>query len=822
MANDYVDQVAGALIRQLREGTAPWQKPWQPGERFMPYNPTTGNAYRGMNAVWLMSQAESRGFADARWMTFRQALEQDAHVRKGETGTAIQFWKWQGLEPVRDAAGQPVIDLDGQPVRRMVRYERPRVWSAAVFNAAQIDGLAPAPERPLPPAWERHERAETILSNAGVPIRYLPGDRAFYRLAEDTITLPERGQFPSADRFYATALHELGHATGHPSRLARDMAHPFGSEGYARKELRASIASLMLGEQLGIGHDPGQHAAYVASWIKVLEHDPREVFRAAADAETITRLIRSFEKVREQPLHQEEEAKVERTESRRDGRLVTAQPPEQAPGHGPDISPEGSVPAGQPDVADQNPAAGSTGAGLDRDNPGGDPVAPAEPVRMPTMIRQDSPAVQPSGPERTYLAVPYAEKDDAKQLGARWDGAAKAWYVPAGVDLEAFTPWLPAKGSVHIAVDANPAEQFAEAIRACGLQLAGSPVMDGQLHRVPVEGDKAHARSGAYTGHLDGHPAGFVQNHRTGVKQTWKATGPAATLSARDRAQLAAEVAQKRHDRGREREQQAERTAQQVDALWAAASPAQAHPYLAAKGVQPHGLRQDADGRLMLPVRDADGRLWSLQRIGRDGFKQFEEGGRVEGGHYVIGALKQPGPLLIAEGFATAATLHEMTGMPAVVAFNAGNLLAVAQTYRALDPDRVIVIAGDDDRHRAAERDAQGRPKVNVGRVKAEEAAAAIGGQAVFPIFPPDSMGTDWNDLARTQGRLEAAGQLRLALAIGDRERAARDLAAAQDEAAPDQDRFLSRSLGQALGRIGKALSRDRERAPAQEPGHER
>ena len=304
MATDYVDQVANAIVRQLKAGTAPWQKPWQPGERFMPYNPTTGNEYRGMNALWLMSRAESQGFGDARWMTFRQAQEQDARVRKGEKGTPIQFWKWQGLEPVRDADGQPVLDPDGQPVRQMVRYERPRVWSAVVFNAAQIDGLPPAPERPALPAWERHERAETILTNAGVPIRHVPGDRAYYRLAEDTITLPERSQFASGDGYYATALHELGHATGHPSRLARDVAHPFGSEGYAREELRAEIASLMLGEQLGIGHDPGQHVAYVASWIKVLEQDPREVFRAAVDAEKITRVVRSFEHGREQQTGQ--------------------------------------------------------------------------------------------------------------------------------------------------------------------------------------------------------------------------------------------------------------------------------------------------------------------------------------------------------------------------------------------------------------------------------------------------------------------------------------------------------------------------------------
>jgi putative DNA primase/helicase len=775
MATDYVDQVASSIIQQLKEGTAPWQKPWQPGERFMPYNPTTGNEYHGMNAMWLMSRAESQDLGDARWMTFRQAQEQDAHVRKGEKGTPIQFWKWQGLEPVRDASGKPVVDQEGQPVRQMVRYERPRVWSAVVFNAAQIEGLPPAPIRPVLPEWERHERAETILTNAGVPIRHTPGDRAFYRLSEDTITLPERGQFPIGDRYYATALHELGHATGHPSRLARDLTHPFGSEGYAREELRAEIGSLMLGEQLGIGHDPGQHVAYVAGWIKALEQDPREIFRAAADAEKITKMIRSFERVQEQTADQTQAAPA-----------VTRQTNQER---------EPAMP---------------TMAGSDAT------------VRPPVMIRENSPAMQPPSPERTYLAVPYAEKDDAKQLGAKWDRAEKAWYVPAGADLKAFTPWLPAKGSVHIAVDTNPAVQFAEAIREAGLQLDGPPLMDGQLHRVPVEGDKGRDRSGAYTGHLDGRPAGFIQNYRTGVKQNWKASGQAAALGAKDRAQLAAETAQKRLDRAREREQQAERTAQQVDALWTAAAPAQAHPYLTDKGVQAHGLRQDEVGRLMVPVQDADGRMWSVQRIGKDGFKQFEDGGRVEGGHFVIGDVKRPGPLLIAEGFATAATLHEMTDMPSIVAFNAGNLLPVAQTYRGLYPDRAIYIAGDDDRHREQERDAQGRPKINVGRVKAEQAAEAIAGQAVFPAFPLDSMGTDWNDLAQTQGRSQAADLLRQAIAIGDREQAAQGLTAARDAAALDQDRALSPTLGHAISRTGKAAGRDGDRAQVQELGQDR
>ena len=191
----------------------------------------------------------------------------------------------------------------------------------------------------------------------------------------------------------------------------------------------------------------------------------------------------------------------------------------------------------------------------------------------------------------------------------------------------------------------------------------------------------------------------------------------------------------------------------------------------------------------------------------------------MEGGHFTVGDVQRPGPLLIAEGFATAATLHEMTHMPAIAAFTAGNLLPVAQTYRALYPERDIYIAGDDDRQREAELDGQGRPKVNVGRVKAEEAAAAIGAQAVFPRFPADTQGTDWNDLAQALGRPKAARQLHQAIAIGQREQAVQGLDAAREDTELEQDRSPSRSIGRATGRTGATFGRDR--AAARELEHD-
>jgi putative DNA primase/helicase len=286
------ETVAEKLIEQLKAGTAPWQQPWQPGEpgAFLPINPTTGKRYRGINAIHLMSQDHS----DQRWLTYKQATAVGAQVRKGEKGSPIQYWKFSEEQTKTGADGKPVLDAQGEPVKQSIKLERPRVFFATVFNAEQIDGLPPIQARKVQ-EWSAVDRAEQILQVSGAVLRHGEQNRAFYRPATDSIHLPDKSQFPSADKYYAIALHELGHWTGHETRLNRDLLHPFGSDGYAREELRAEIASMILGDELGIGHDPAQHAAYVGSWIKTLQNDPLEIFRAAADAERIQDYVLGME-----------------------------------------------------------------------------------------------------------------------------------------------------------------------------------------------------------------------------------------------------------------------------------------------------------------------------------------------------------------------------------------------------------------------------------------------------------------------------------------------------------------------------------------------
>lgn len=330
LTKPFIESVAEKLIEQLREGVAPWQKPWQPGDvcSFLPINTTTGKRYKGINAIHLMSQGRS----DQHWMTYKQAEAVGAQVRKGEKGTPIQYWKFNDEQIKTDADDKPVLDANGDPIKTSIKLERPSLFFATVFNAEQIDGL-PQQQARKEPEWTALERAEKILRASGAVIHHGERDRAFYRPATDTVHLPDKGQFLSADSYYATALHELGHWSGHASRLNRDLVHPFGSEGYAREELRAEIASMILGDELGIGHDPKQHAAYVGSWIKALQDDPLEIFRAAADAEKIQSLVLGFEhqQLRDSSIDVEltdEEAEVAR--ARFDLLSANASSPEQA------------------------------------------------------------------------------------------------------------------------------------------------------------------------------------------------------------------------------------------------------------------------------------------------------------------------------------------------------------------------------------------------------------------------------------------------------------------------------------------------------------
>jgi antirestriction protein ArdC len=300
-ARDFRQEVTDRIINMLETGVAPWQKPWNPGDASaaMPRNPITDRNYRGGNAIQLLATALQRGYGDPRWMTYKQASEHGCQVRKGEKGTQIEFWE---VKPANKKEGSPSDspqDREGRDgeSRRDTRLIH-RVYT--VFNATQIDGVPEyQPKRPTP--FQVVSSGERILENSGAKITHDQVDRAFYSRSSDSIHLPQKESFKDAAGYYGTALHELAHWTGHPSRLDRpslNASYRFGDTNYAKEELRAELASVFLAAERGIPHEPEQHAAYVGSWIKALQQDKNEIFRAAHDASAATDYLLALERDR--------------------------------------------------------------------------------------------------------------------------------------------------------------------------------------------------------------------------------------------------------------------------------------------------------------------------------------------------------------------------------------------------------------------------------------------------------------------------------------------------------------------------------------------
>ena len=284
--SEYRKQVTERLIGMLESGTAPWQKPWDAGIAAMnrPHN-FNGRPYHGVNALMLWCTAIDKGYEDPRWLTFNQVKKLGGHVNKGEKSQLVEYWQWE-KEVENPETGE----------KEKVPLPHPKVFRAMVFNADQCSGLPPL-ERPVQ-KWTPHERADRIVAANGVQVMHSSGEGAFYSPGGDYICLPPKESFPTEDAYYSTLLHEVGHSTGHPARLNREFSGRFGSENYAKEELRAELASTFLCGELGIattGSDE-QHAAYVKSWVSALQDDYNEIFRAAADAEKICNYLYDREK----------------------------------------------------------------------------------------------------------------------------------------------------------------------------------------------------------------------------------------------------------------------------------------------------------------------------------------------------------------------------------------------------------------------------------------------------------------------------------------------------------------------------------------------
>ncbi|WP_420144000.1 ArdC family protein [Sphingobium sp.] len=277
------DEVTAKIIAQLEEGRFPWVQPWAsdvaaaiggelaPG---LPRNALTARCYSGVNILILWGAAVDRGYPSQSWLTFKQALDAGGCIRKGEQGTTVVYADRFTPEAEKEKARE--TGEDPKSIAFLKRF--------TVFNVSQCEGLrpglaaepAPLPEQQIVPV------AEEVIAASGVDFR-IGGDKAFYMPSLNVVQVPPQPAFYEQVNYYRTCLHELTHATGHASRLGRDLKNCFGSKDYAREELIAEMGSAFLCAALGIVPTV-RHADYIGSWLEVLREDNRAIFRAAGAA----------------------------------------------------------------------------------------------------------------------------------------------------------------------------------------------------------------------------------------------------------------------------------------------------------------------------------------------------------------------------------------------------------------------------------------------------------------------------------------------------------------------------------------------------------
>ena len=346
--DDYHTAFAATSKAQIEQGVSPWQTPWMPGARRRPENIQTGTPYRGGNSVYLSVTQTAKGYRDHRWATYKQIHDMGGQVRTGEQATHVLFYKFDDQQEKAGAAEQ---DQTRPPMVRVY----------AVFNVEQADHVTRdrRDDQDNEPEWKAHQTAERVIQESGVHVAHVRGDRACYNLQTDKVTLPEREQFATANGYYQTALHELGHATGHPARMDRDTLKNgvgnFGSVEYAREELRVEMSAMLTGDCVGVGHDGSRGAAYVKGWITALDHDPREIYKAAADAQHISDYLMRPVRDREQEIAQQHRALAEQYSAARSPQISsapTARPLDPRPplpvGADPGLRADDRQPAGDP------------------------------------------------------------------------------------------------------------------------------------------------------------------------------------------------------------------------------------------------------------------------------------------------------------------------------------------------------------------------------------------------------------------------------------------------------------------------------------------
>ncbi|PSJ43333.1 ArdC family protein [Allosphingosinicella deserti] len=279
-------EVTERVIAELEAGRLPWVQPWDSSRcgPAMPHNGGTGRRYSGINVLILWAAVIEGGYSSQRWLTFRQALALGGHVRKGEKGTTVcyadRFTPKDEVDKARDE------DREARAVAFLKRF--------TVFNVDQCEGL-PEDLTSAPKALGEREiipHAEALVAATGADVR-IGGGLAFYAPDPDFVQVPPQQFYPHQINWYRTVLHELGHWTGHASRLDRDQSGFLGGAAYAREELVAELTSAFTCASLSITPTV-RHSDYIGAWLEVLRGDEKAIFRAASQASKAADYLLAF------------------------------------------------------------------------------------------------------------------------------------------------------------------------------------------------------------------------------------------------------------------------------------------------------------------------------------------------------------------------------------------------------------------------------------------------------------------------------------------------------------------------------------------------
>lgn len=792
-------RVANQLSEQLRDGIAPMQRR---GVQDIPYNPASGRAFHGINALNLMMQDRK----DDRWMTFDEASTNGFKVKSGEKGTPVQYWPKK---------------RPGETMNKAI--------TAYVFNGEQLDRIPPPPRKPERP--DPLERVTDLLKNSGVTVVHDQAERSFYAPRKDEIHLPKPESCKSKEEYCEKALYEYFKATGHPERQNRDTFNAVGAADRAREELICTTATMMMCAELGILHDANRNPELALDWGKSMERHPYELAQSMHQADNAVWATLRQEQAHNislgfqsneawRPVPDASPAKAVETFVNRNAALDLARnEPEKVHSFEYGDRQIHALPGTETilskQVGEENQTQVKARAeAYDRDGntynvvmeyatvlgeDGTMRVAePAQAVDIAQTVKNISLPLDWNGSvevrgciedmdgiqsgvdkEQAQFFGVYANTHDGEQqhladFDTEYDAKRYAELVERenkrqthrdNAQEQERAPQQPREPERAAATEqaretprepaVSPRDECIAAMKSVGMVVTGDhPVFDKQSHRIEVDGDKKGERSGFYVAHPDGRPSGYCKNNRTGEEKRWSAKG--YILDDNQKKALHEQAKENVAKRDGELKAEHDKTAKRLQGNMKRFSvPQEPTPYLKSKGVELHpGVYQHGNSTC-IPLQNVAGEVRSMAYVQEDGTKRYAKNSEKEGNFHIVGgmeSLKKAPAIVIAEGYATAATITEAVGMPVVAAFDAGNLMHVAKALQNAMPDKPIIIAADNDTKLEAEK---GK---NPGKSYAQEAAKAVNGIAVFPRFGAGDSNakslTDFNDLARKHGDL--------------------------------------------------------------------